>query len=85
MAGEDEAKQREANIKHLVLLAVAIDGLLLQLAPPSLQDDLKVVMTAVRQNGWGLQYASERLQNNLSVVSASAFQAEWPVVPLPPT
>ena len=61
-------------VKEVALAAVTQNGLALQFAHSSLQNDNHVVMAAVTQNGLALQFAHSSLQNDNHVVMAAVTQ-----------
>ena len=61
-------------VKEVALAAVTQNGLALQFAHSSLQNDNHVVMAAVTQNGLALQFAHSSLRNKCGVVMAAVTQ-----------
>jgi len=62
------------SYRDIVAKAVAKDGLALQYADPSLQNDQTIVITATRQNSSAFQFASEELRRNDNLQASLIFE-----------
>ena len=59
------------------LQSVQINGYLLALLNPELQNNFDIVLAAVKKDGGALKYASERLKDDPEIVLAAVKQNRW--------